>query len=90
MNDKSAYGALLQELCVGLGFCGSVLDGKPLRVDHFIPVHGAVSADQFVEWVLRAEGMDPKGQDALKHSGKLREAFVRHLGMDVVDAQTLK
>ena len=90
MSDKSAYDALLHEVCVGLGFCGSVVDGQPLHVDQFIPEHGAVGADQFVEWVFRAEGMDPDEEDALKHAGSLREAFVRHMGSEAVDAQLLK
>jgi hypothetical protein len=86
----SAYDTLLHEVCVGLGFCGSVVNGQPLHVDAFIPTQGPVSADQFVEWVFRAEGMDPTGTDAAKHVDSLREAFVRHMGAEVVDAQTLK
>ena len=90
MNDKCAYDALLNEVCVGFGFCGSVVDGEPLHVDQFIPEFGAVSADQYVQWVFRAEGMDPDDEDARKRAASLREAFVRHMGMDVVDAQALK
>ena len=90
MNDKSAYDALLREICVGLGFCGSVVGGQPLHVDKFIPERGTVSADQFVDWVLRAEGIDPGEEGALKHAGSLRDAFVRHMGSEAVDAQLLK
>jgi hypothetical protein len=90
MTTKSAYDALLKEVCVGLGFCGSVVDGKPLHVDHFIPDQGAVSANQFVDWLFRAEGMDPWGADAREHRESLRQAFVRHMGGDAVDAQMLK
>lgn len=90
MNDKSAYDALLNEVCVGLGFCGSVVDGEPLHVGRFIPDRGAVSADDFVEWVLEAEGMDPSERAALKHRESLRQAFVRHMGGDVVDARMLR
>lgn len=85
----SAYNALLHEVCVGLGFCGSVVNGEPLHVSKVIPMEGHVSADQFVEWVLRAEGMDPKGTDAVDVRG-LREAFIRHMGSEVVAAQTLE
>ena len=90
MNDKSAYDALLNEFCVGLGFCGSVVDGQPLHVDQFVPEHGAVSADQFVEWVFRAEGWSPEEGAASSHAAELRKAFVRHMGAEAVDAQQLK
>lgn len=90
MEQKSPYDALLHEVCVGLGFCGDVVDGKPLHVDQFIPNNGRVSADQFVEWVFRAEGMDPNEPDAIKHASSLRDAFVRHMGGDIVDACNLK
>ena len=90
MDQKSDYDALLDEVCVGFGFCGSVVDGKPLHVDQFIPERGRVSADQFVEWLFRAEGMDPAEPDAIKHATNLREAFVRHMGGDIVDARDLK
>ena len=90
MNDKSAYNALLNEVCVGLGFCGSVVDGQPLHVDQFVPEHGAVSADQFVEWVFRAEGWSPEEGAASSHAAELRKAFVRHMGAEAVDARQLK
>ena len=86
----SDYDALLHEVCVGLGFCCSVVDGEPLHVDAFIPTHGRVSADQFVEWVFRAEGMNPKEADAVTHAHSLRAAFVRHMGSEFVDAEALK
>ncbi|WP_426166928.1 hypothetical protein [Sandarakinorhabdus sp. DWP1-3-1] len=90
MDCNPGYDALLHEVCIGLGFCGSVDDGELLHVDQFIPESGPVSADQFVNWVFRAEGMDPDGEDALKHAHSLREAFVRHMGVEVVDADILK
>ena len=85
----SDYDALLHDVCVRLGFCGSVVNGEPLHVDRFVPTLGRVSADQFVEWVFRAEGMDPQDAVAMKHAHSLREAFVRHMGSDVVDARAL-
>lgn len=90
MEQKSGYDGLLHEVCVGLGFCGSVVDGKPLQVDDFIPEHGPVSADEFVQSVILAEGMDPNGGTATKHAASLRQAFVRHMGGDSVDASRLK
>jgi hypothetical protein len=90
MEQKSPYEALQHEVCVALGFCGSVVDGKPSHVDFFIPEQGPVSADEFVEWVFLAEGMDPDEDAATKHAASLREAFVRHMGDDIVEASRLK
>ena len=87
MSSASAYDRLLNEVCVGLGFCGSVVDGEPLHVDKFIPDHGSVGADDFVDWTFKAEGWDPAGHDALKHRSSLRDAFVRHMGGETVNAQ---
>jgi hypothetical protein len=89
MNNTSPYETLLNDFCVGLGFCGSVVDGQPLQVDHFVPENGTVSADQFVDWVFRAEGVNPHGPDALKHRDTLRQAFVKHMG-ETADAQSLR
>ena len=90
MNDKSRYDQLLDEICINLGFCGSVVNGEPLHVDRFIPQSGLVSADEFVDWVFQAEGWDPGEEDTLKHRASIRDAFDRHMGSEVVDAQALK
>jgi hypothetical protein len=90
MNDKSSYNALLDEICGDLGFCGSVVDGQPLHVDHFIPEQGIVSADEFVDWVFRAEGWSSSDGAASSHAAILRKAFVRHMGAEAVDAEQLK
>lgn len=90
MDQKSAYEALQHEICVELGFCGSVIDGKPSHVDFFVPDQGSVSADKFVEWVFLAEGMNPLEEVAIKNAARLRDAFVRHMGADVAEAGRLK
>lgn len=86
---KPGYYALLHEVCVGYGYCGCMKDGKPVHVDDFIPSEGPVSADQFVEWVLLADGRNPGlGLDA--HKRAIRAAFVTHIGADVIDAKLLQ
>lgn len=92
MEQKSGYDALMHDVCVGRGWCGGIVDGRPSHVDHFIPQSGPVTADQFVDWLFRADGMDPAAnpQKWQKHKDALRAAFVRHMGSDVVDASRLK
>jgi hypothetical protein len=86
-QPKSRYAALLNEVCVGLGYCGCIKDGEPLHVDDFIPDAGLVTADQFAEWVVLADNMTPSTNPHLKD---IRRAFVRHMGADAVDAKLLR
>ena len=90
MKSKSPYDALLNEICVGLGFCGSVVDGEPSHVDKFVPANAPVTADEFVTWVFMAEGWSPDEAAASSHAAELRKAFIRHMGAEAVDAQHLK
>jgi hypothetical protein len=87
MSDASAYDRLLEEVCVELGFCGAIVDAKPLHVDQFVPDQGSVSADEFVDWVFKAEGWNPSAREAQEYRLSLREAFIRHMGGEAVDAQ---
>lgn len=86
------HNALMDEVCVGRGWCGGIVDGQPSHVDDFIPESGPVTADQFVEWLFMADDMDPKEDPSKwqKHEQGLREAFIRHMGHDIVDASLLK
>ncbi len=78
----------MDEVCVGLGYCGSTRDGKRLHVTMFIPDAGDVTADQFVEWLFLADRDDPQRNPKL--TGEIRSAFVRHMGAEVVDARALR
>jgi hypothetical protein len=77
----------MDEICGGMGYCGSVVDGEPRHVDMFIPESGSVTADQFVEWVFLAEGLDQVGSS---HADQMRKAFIKFMGSDVVDAGMLQ
>ena len=81
-----AYARLMEYVCGGMGYCGSVVDGEPRHVDDYIPANGLVSADQFVEWLFLAEGLDHRGSS---HADEIRKAFVTIMGSDVVDAPML-
>jgi hypothetical protein len=92
MTINTAYDALMDEICVGLGFCGCIKDGHPSHVRQFIPSKGPVTADQFAEWVFLADDMnphaEPKRWESLKE--KIKRAFVHHMGAEEVDAKLLK
>ncbi|MEQ1552079.1 hypothetical protein [Sphingorhabdus sp.] len=92
MNGNPSYNLLMHDVCVGQGWCGGIVDGKPSHVDHFIPETGPVSADQFVEWLFIADGQDPNAEldKWQKHKDGLRELFVKHMGAEVVDSSKLK
>jgi hypothetical protein len=91
MSGSKNYENLMHEVCVEKGWCGGVVDGKPTHVDDFIPESGRVTAEQFVDWLFRADGMDPfvELEKWQKHKDGLTDAFIRHMGADVVDASML-
>jgi hypothetical protein len=85
-----AYIALLNDVCVRLGFCGSIIDGEPSHVDFILPKQGRVSASLFAELVLRAEGLDLDGPSAHAFRRPIRDAFIQHMGAAEVDVALLK
>ncbi|QNN64152.1 hypothetical protein H9L12_01005 [Sphingomonas rhizophila] len=87
---NKAYDKLMREVCVGLGFCGTVIDGVPTKVEMYLPEQGPVRAEQFVDAVLRAEGWDPSSATAQGYRRSIRNAFVKHMGSDEVDAGSLR
>jgi len=89
MGGPNAFDGMMHELCVGLGWCGCVKDGKPRHVSDFIPDTGPVSAEEFARWLVQADGLDPEKLDKAE-MGRLRATFVRHMGTNIVDASTLR
>ncbi len=93
LESDPPYDRLLFRVCVGMGWCGSVINGEPSHVDDYIPETGAVSANQFVDWLFAAEGYDPVIEPAQKvseHRDSIRRAFVEIMDSEVVDASRLK
>lgn len=82
----------MHEVCVERGWCGGLVHGQPSHVDDLLPEAGPATAEQFVEGLFQAEGVDPSSDPAKwgKHKDWLREAFVRHMGGNMVDASALK
>ena len=90
--DERGFGALMHEVCVVWGFCGCTKNGRPLHVGDFLPADGPVTADQFVEWVFLADNLNPNldRERWQPHKTAIRDAFVRHLGGETVDAARLR
>lgn len=55
---RSAYDNLLEEVCVRLGFCGSIVDGQPVHVDQFLPEDGVLTNEAFADALFKAEGWE--------------------------------
>lgn len=91
MSEQVAFDALMHEVCVERGWCGSVVGGEPSHVTDFLPESGEVTADQFVMWLFAADGIDPSNDPARwqTHYDVLREAFVRHMGGDRAEVERL-
>ena len=93
MGRPNAFDGMMHEFCVKMGFCGGIKDGKPLHVTDFIPETGPVSADEFVSWLVTADGFDPDDPSAAeirRWMPELKAVFVKHMGADVVDASNLR
>lgn len=91
MTDRTPFDALMHEVCVEQGWCGSVVADRPMHVTDLLPKSGTVTADQFVGWLFEADGVNPD-EDRAKwqsHIDGLREAFIRHMGELSVDVQRL-
>jgi hypothetical protein len=83
---QTASDKLLEDVCVRLGFCGSVVDGQALHADQFLPQSGTLTAEHFADALFRAEGWDPDGADARTFCSSVRDAFIRHIGSSEIDA----
>ena len=92
MENGLGFDALMHEVSVDLGWSGGMVDGQSSHVTDYIPESGPVTADQFVDWLFLADGMDPSENLAKwqKHKDRLRAAFVKIMGSEVVDASLLK
>lgn len=89
-NLDNAYSRLMSIVCGRFGYCGSLSDdGAPRHVDDYIPASGPVSADQFIDWLILAEGMDPSTWTRGDRR-PLREAFITVMGAETVDAGRFK
>jgi hypothetical protein len=86
---KAAYDKLLEDVCVRLGFCGSVGDDQPLQVDQFLPQIGPLTDEVFADAIFKAEGWDPDSSEARRFRSSLRDAFVLHMGGSEIDASLL-
>lgn len=84
MGHPNKFDGMMNEYCVGLGWCGSF----PLHVTDFVPAAGSVSADDFVDWLIRAEQADLRSSRRARQ--RLRDVFVRHMGAEAVDASELR
>lgn len=76
-----------------MGFCGGFVNDEPSHVDHYIPETGEVTADQFIGWLFKAEGMGYPDDFDPRYSAYYRELkriFVTCMGSDRVDASQLK
>lgn len=91
MTDRESFHALMTEVCVEQGWCGSVVNDRPMHVTDFLPDKGMVTVDQFVGWLFEADGVAPN-EDLPKwqrHIDGLRDAFIRHMGSSCVDVEHL-
>ena len=73
----------MDEVCEIWGYCVSTKHGVDMHVTLIVPSEGEVTADQFVEWLLLADDVNPNSMtpNASKIKNGLRSAFVNHMGV---------
>ena len=79
-NRNIDFVRLMNELCVGLGCCGGISDGQPSHVTDFIPAAGPVTAKDFANWALLAEGLDPLVELCQRYRIEIVEDAAESLG----------
>ncbi|MFT5330876.1 MAG: hypothetical protein ACI9KA_001974 [Parasphingorhabdus sp.] len=87
MRDPKSFTKLLQELCVGMGYCGS-----SIHVTDLLPSSGTVSSVRFAELVLEAEYADveAKPTEHHPHFKAIKTLFEKHMVGSFADAAELK
>lgn len=92
MTSETGFDALMTFTCVNYGYCGCVKKEQAFNVTLLIPECGVVTAHQFADWVFLADNQNPNTDSRvwLKHKKALRDAFVEHMGSEVVDASRLQ
>lgn len=87
---SNAFDLLLWDICVHQGCCGAVVDGKPVHVTDLLPASGVVTAAQFAELVIRAEGeADAAPASIAQWTARLSASFVQHMGGESAPAEAL-
>lgn len=86
----SPFDLLLRDICVRLGYCGGIVDDAPCIVDDLLPSSGTVTARQFAEAAIRADGDSPEEPMSETRIGWLEEAFARFFDPAGVPAESLR
>ena len=86
----SAFDLLCYDICVNGGWCGGLLDDKPISVDDFIPEEGQITASEFARMAIRADGWDESEPFPEKHLRYLEKKFIEHLGAPSAPAEALR
>lgn len=82
----SAFEKLSWDICVNGGWCG-IVDGQPTRVEDLLPKSGVVTARQFAELAIRADGWPASDPLPKNHLLWLEAKFIKHLGVNSVPAE---
>ncbi len=91
MTRPNRFDGMMNEFCAGMGWCGGVRDGRRWRVTDFIPDAGFVSADDFVSWLILAEGLDPHENSSgmRKTKERLKKVFLKHMEREILTVEEL-
>lgn len=86
----SPFDLLLWHICVGSGWCGGIVGGVPTHVTDLLPKSGTVTARQFAELAIRADGWPDGEPFEEKHLHQLETAFITRMGAASAEAEALQ
>lgn len=81
---------LMWAICVEGGWCGGIVDDEPTTVRDLLPASGEITAREFAELAMKADGWPASEPFAESHLHWLEAKFVEHLGSASVDVELLR
>lgn len=85
MGKSTKFDGLLHKLCVGWGFCGG-----DKRATDLLPPAGSITASEFADFVLHAEGAQPLDSLWQDWHEKIAKEFLQIYGHEPIDVADLK
>lgn len=92
MTNEVGFDALMTFTCTEMGYCGCIKNNNTLHITLLIPDSGLVTANQFADWVLLADNVNPnvENDNWLHHKDMLKAKFIEYMGADTVEASKLR
>ena len=91
-NLRERFSKLLDEICGIWGYCGCSKKDTTLHITIIMPSDGIIYVDQFVEWVMLADDVNPNIDTDRMRAIKLgiRKSFIKYMGAEFIEASHIR